>query len=237
MNDQVDPGQQDADAQVIEQEVPHIAEAQPEATDNPEQKEKADANKNAPPRWLQRRLDKATAEKYAAIAEANMLKQRLAEVSTGEPARVDPKEAAKRELEAELKQKEFDKRANQVHAIGVSKFKESFTPALQQLATALDSDYSRLLEVVVDEDPDESAAVLVHLGNNPDEAYELLNKSPREQAKYLARLGIKLSQQPAVKANSAPRPVSPVSGGGRPSQPSPYTAKSMAEYIAARRAS
>ena len=236
----IESGTQDTAALETAQEVTHSAEAKTDeqTPEGQKQDDKADANKNAPPRWLQRRLDKATAEKYEAIAQAKQLEQRLAALESGREnvSTTDPKEEAKRELKAEAEREAFDRRANQVHAIGIGEFKETFTPALQQLATALDSDYSRLLEIVVDDDPKESAAVLVHLGQNPDEAYEILSMSPRQQAKHLAKLGLKLMQSPTAKANSAPRPVSAIGGGGRPSTPSPYTAKSVEEYIAARRA-
>lgn len=204
--------------EVVEPEA--STEQQPDEPQEPEVDPREKAVKS-----LTRRVDRITAARYQAEAraqqaaqEAEALRQRLAQYEQQEaPQQRQPDPIA---LAREIAQLEkVTDRSNAVHKEGTKRF-EAFDKALNVVIeeagplvvpVAPGAPIGRptaLGEAILDaEDP---AAVLHHLGNNPDLASELHGLTPTQIARRIARIEMELAKPKEPKQSAAPRPISPV---------------------------
>lgn len=213
--DSGDTTQNETPATAIEQ--PELAE--PETTEEQtDDKPEADARDKAV-RNLQRRVDRLTAAKYQTQAsaeqaqrEAETLRQRLAQYEQPEEQKdraPDPIALAKEIARIER----VTEKANSIAKDGGKRFSD-FQSALQTVnreAGALFDQYGRptgLGEAVLD--ADDPAALLHHLGSDPDLAAEFADLTPTQQARRLTRLEIELSKPKEPTRSSAPKPITPV---------------------------
>ncbi len=201
-------------------------EQQPDQPQEPEVDPREKAVKS-----LTRRVDRITAARYQAEAraqqaaqEAEALRQRLSQYEQQEPApqqrQADPIALAREIATLE----KVTERSNTVHKDGVKRF-EGFDKALQAVIeeagplvvpVAPGAPFGKptaLGEAVLD--ADDPAAVLHHLGNNPDLAAELNGLSPTQIARRIARIEMELAKPKEPKQSTAPRPVSPVKAASR----------------------
>lgn len=180
------------------------------------------------PEWAERRFRKLTEQKYQARAEADMarreaeaLRQRLSQYEVQpqqarQEANQDPYVLAEQIAEQRLKAQQFDQRANSIVELGSKEFKDDFAGAVKnlQLLGALFDDKgapTEFSEAVAEYD--QPHKILYHLGTNPDEAERILSLPARAQARELARLEARLSQDRPVEppaVSKAPPPVKPV---------------------------
>lgn len=193
----------------------NVATEQQQAPE-PEKVEEDDREKAL--KRMQRRIDRRTAELYRERAEREALAQRLAQFEQkpqeqeAEPAKADPYQLAKEIADAER----FNEACNTVFDKGSKKFKD-FTESLQSLAAEVGPTFDKqgrptpLMKVAMEaEDP---AALLYHLGKNPDVAAELVDLPPTQLARRLDRIERDIAQA-GKKVSSAPRPLTPVRAQG-----------------------
>lgn len=106
---------------------------------------------------------------------------------------------------------------------------KDFDGAIRHLPSLL-SGNEAVAEAILDSDM--GADIAYFLGNNPARAREIAAMNPRNAWKAIGALETRLSQPgKAPKRADVPEPVEPVRGGGGGVKPSPYTAKSTAEYM------
>lgn len=191
---------------------------------------------------MQRRIDKRTADLYRERAEKEQLAQRLADIEarlSGQPERqpetVDP-HALAREIATIEKVTE---RSNNVAKEGEKRFGEEFGRAIAAVVEEAGPLFDRkgLPTAIGDAvlDADDPAALLHHLGKNPDLAADLQNLSPARLGRRIAQIEAQMQAKPAPKpVSGAPAPVKPI-GAASGGQPNPAS-MSMAEYKAFRKA-
>lgn len=166
---------------------------------------------------MQRRIDRRTADLYQTRAEAEQLRQRLAQLEQppeeGTPRQADPHHLAREIASVER----FTEKCNAVAKDGAKKFTD-FDASLKSLAAEtgpLFDAHGRpgdLMKVVMESDaPD---ALLYHLGKNPDVAADLVDLTPTQLARRLDRFEREMTQAAKPKVSSAPKPLKPVAGGG-----------------------
>lgn len=193
-------------------------------------------------RAMQRRIDKRTADLYRERAEKEHLAQRLAEIEarlSGQPEQksepVDP-HALAREIATVEKVTE---KANNVAAQGEKRFGEEFGRAIAAVTEEAGPLFDRKgLPTAIGEavlDADDPAALLHHLGKNPDLAAELQNLSPAKLGRRILQIEGQMQAKPAPKpVSGAPAPVKPIgASNGGAANPASMT---MAEYKAFRKA-
>lgn len=202
----------------LTQETPEVVA--PETVENAEQqsepeKVEEDDREKALKR-MQRRIDRRTAELYRERAEREALATRLAQFEQrpneeAEPQKQDPYKLAQEIAQAER----FTEKCNAIAAEGDKKFPD-FSQALQTVAAEAGPLFDRagrpstLMSVVMEADA--PAALLHHLGKNPDVAAELADLSPTQLARRLDRIEREMAAKPKVSA--APKPLSPVRASG-----------------------
>jgi hypothetical protein len=193
-------------------------------------------------RKMQRAIDRQTAKKYEARQEADALRrenqQLIERLNKGggavdEPQRVDVEAIVSHRAQELVAQREFNRRSDAVVQAG--KKLDGFQEAMQELGQEVQlfndrNGPSPFLEAVMDTDVPE--LILLHLGKNPDEAAEFKGLSAAQIGRRIARLETKLSNEAKVKTSSAPKPLSPVSGGAKAGEPDPD--KDMAAWINSR---
>lgn len=199
-------------------ETPEVAEPesnQPEGNDEPDPRDKTVKS-------LTRRVDRVTAARYQAEARAQQaeqereaLRQRLAqyEQPQEQPTGPDPivlaKEIAKIERVTE--------RANSIAKDGAARF-ENFKPALQTIAREAGPLFdqigrpSPLFDAI--RDADDPAAVLHHIGSDPDLAAEFADLTPAQMGRRVARIEAELSKPKEPPKSAAPKPIAPVKATG-----------------------
>ncbi|MDE1971088.1 MAG: hypothetical protein KGI50_05970 [Patescibacteria group bacterium] len=191
------------------EEIDHIEgdgqEVKPEETAKPESKKD----------WIQRRIDKLTAEKHEERRQREAIEFKLNQYRQAQPIEgEDMRTAVQRQAEQIVKQRDFDKACNNVFEAGVKDF-PNFAETLQtfQLLGGAPADF---LETVTSLDGGHK--VLHHLGQDPELAERVLSMSPKQQAIELARLETKLSQTTPKPVSRVPDPIKPIAGAGRSSQ-------------------
>lgn len=193
------------------------AEEKPQEAEAP----KDDADKTL--KRLERRINQkhaqaAAAEERARLIEAQLqeARQRLSQYETPQEQpqqqqQPDPFKLA--EVIATVR--EVNNKANRIAEEGKKRFPDfiQVLPEVAQEAGPL-FDQSRgglptaLGEAILEaEDP---AALLHHLGKNPDVAAELRGLTPVQVARRIARIESDLSKPPEPKQSTAPKPVTPV---------------------------
>jgi hypothetical protein len=221
------------DQTLLAQEAEHVASEVPELETSTSEEQESAKKKDDTPAWAEKRLNRITAQKYAARAEADAarkeaasLRERLATYER--PADSDSKQGYREEdvhalaeklADQKVKAREFDSKANAIVKSGEKEFKADFGTSVKALQSvgALFNDNgtpTTLLESVMD--CDEPHKIMHFLGSNPDEAEDLLSLSPRAQARAITKLELKLlTEQSAIlaaipKTSKAPAPIKPV---------------------------
>jgi len=211
---------------------PATPEAKPEQEEvTPEQAAKREG------RRFERRLDKAYRQRAEALARAELLEKRLAEIETriaapkaveGEPKLeqfdYDPEKyaAAKAEFAKTQAQKEFEARQResqekQARQKLLADWEEKAERALDKYEDFNDlvgnlEPNNPLITAIMEADNGEDIAY--HLAKNPKEAQRLLKLSPTSQLREIGKLEAKLASKPVeLKAPSkAPAPITPLTG-------------------------
>ena len=224
-------------------DAPEVAAPEVEAKQEPadtESPKEDDAEKAR--RAMQRRIDKRTADLYRERAEKEQLAQRLAEIESrlsGKPEQqsepVDPIALAREIATVE----KITEKSNSVAKEGEKRFGAEFGQAVAAVTEEAGALFDRkglptaIGEAILDaEDP---AALLHHLGKNPDLAADLQGLSPARLGRRIAQIEAQMSAKPAPKpVSGAPAPVKPI-GATSGGQPNPAN-MTMAEYKAFRKA-
>jgi hypothetical protein len=222
------------------QTAPEVANPEVEAKqETPEPPKEDDAEKAK--RAMQRRIDKRTADLYRERAQNEQLAQRLAALearASGEPEQqakqVDPVALAREIATVER----VTEKANDIARDGEKRFASDWRPALEAIAEEAGPLFEKsgkptaIGEAILDaEDP---AALLHHLGKNPDLAAELQGLSPAQLGRRIGRIEAQMSATPPPKpVSKAPEPARPIGAtSGGTMDPAKMT---MAEYKAYRK--
>jgi len=192
---------------------PQQPQEQPEKPSDEDEREKA-------LKRMQRRIDRRTAELYRERAEREALAQRLAQLeqprteeSEAPQRQADPREIAREMVEAER----IAEKCNAIAAEGSKKFAD-FEDALKTVAAETGPLFDRagrptaLMQVVLESDA--PAALLHHLGKNPDVAADLADLTPTQLARRLDRIERDMQAAAKPKVSSAPKPLTPVKASG-----------------------
>lgn len=196
--------------EVTAQEVtPEVAE--PESNEAAERDEPAKVLKR-----MERRIDRLTAARYQAearaeqaAAEAAQLRARYSEQQPQQAEQQDPVVLAREIAQVER----VTEKANNVAADGKERFGVAFGKAVQTVSAEVGAMFERsgkptsLGEAILSSD--DPAALINHLGSNPDIAADLADLTPIQQARKLARIEIDMSKPQATKQSLAPKPISP----------------------------
>jgi hypothetical protein len=190
----------------------------------PEQQEppKDDADKTV--KRLERRINQKHAQAAAAEERARMIeaqlteaRQRLSQYETPQETQQQAPDPFKL-AEVIATVREVNAKANKVAAEGKSRFPD-FIQALQEVAQEVgplfDAQRGGLPTAVGEAilDSDDPAALLHHLGTNPDVAADLRGLSPIQVARRVARIEAELSKPREPKESKAPKPITPVKSG------------------------
>lgn len=206
-------------APVVAEETPEIATPETDQQEeSPEQKAQAERDKAI--KNLQRRVDRKHAQAAAAEERARMAEQRAAEIEARYSGQPQEQEAltpdkiipiAQHMAQQIAEQNKLRERVGSVLAKG--KGLEGFDAACNTVDEEVGFYDAKggpspfLREVMECDDP---AAVLHHLGSNPEIASEFRGLSITQVARKLARLETQLSQPKEPKQSTAPKPITPV---------------------------
>jgi hypothetical protein len=163
--------------------------------------------KDETPAWAEKRLNRITAQKYAARAEAEAAR-READDLRARLATYERKSETENEYQNHLKDsdihvlaeklaeqkfiaRQFDEKANAIVKSGEREFKSDFSSAVKSLQSvgALFNDNgspTSFLESVME--CDEPHKIIHFFGSNPEEAEDLLSLSPRAQARAITKI-------------------------------------------------
>ena len=136
-------------------------------------------------------------------------------------------------------QRHFDAECNKVAEAGMKEFADDFNPALATLwgmvdglnaNGSLNAKATTLIEAALE--ADKPAAVLYHLGKNPEEATRIAALSPAKMGAAVAKLSIVLEKAAATPkpVSKAPEPLEPVAGAAR-GETSLFTTKNTGDWI------
>ena len=196
--------------EVTAQEVtPEVAE--PESNEAAERDEPGKVLKR-----MERRIDRLTAARYQAearaeqaAAEAAQLRARFQQEQPQQAEQQDPVTLAREIAHVER----VTEKANNIAADGKGRFGDSFGKAVQTVAAEVGQLFERtgkptpLGEAILSSD--DPAALIHHLGSNPDIAADLADLTPIQQARKLARIEIDMSKPRETKQSQAPKPITP----------------------------
>lgn len=189
---------------------------------------------------MQRRIDKRTADLYRERAQNEQLTQRLSALearANGEPEpqaqAVDPVALAREISTVER----ITEKANGIAQDGEKRFKADFKDSLAAVVEEAGPLFNQrglptaLGEAILDtEDP---AALLHHLGQNPDLAAELSGLSAAQLGRRIGRIESSMATKPPKPVSGAPTPARPINAVRSASNPADM---SMDEYRAMRKA-
>lgn len=208
-------------------EQPEVAQpGSSEAEQQPQEKpEQDDSDKSL--KRLQRRIDRVTAARYQAEAEARQLREQLqmyAQQTQGqeqEPRQIKPEEIDRiatqraheiRELES-VSKRSHEIKTELVKEVGADAFGSVLALVIEEAGPLAEPDgrWTPLGEAIADSDS--PAKLLKYLSQNPDTAESLQGLSP-------ARLGRRIEaierEMLAPKVSKAPQPLKPVTPKGAP---------------------
>jgi hypothetical protein len=194
------------------------------------------------PAEFQKRLDRATWEKYEARRQLEETQARLAQIEreraqalrpSGEP---DPVETAKEQLRAEARQREFDAACNEVARKGREEYGTEFGDAVRSLNAVGYGNRPDALGAIASL-PD-GHRVYRSLAADLDNAARVLSLPPMMMAMELARMSQRAAPNgetntpatPLPPLTRAPEPQTPIRGTSR-SGPVPLEKTSMADFI------
>ncbi len=185
---------------------------------------------------LRRRIDRLTRSKYQSEAERTQLQREIDQLrghdgqrrddgsdsdERAAPSREDLQRQAREMVEAER----INARCDDVAAKGEASFPDFGEKVIelgQELPLFDQRGPTQIMKAILDSD--DPAALIYHLGSNPDEAAELADMSPRQQLRQLIKIEAQIDsappptqqnaqsqQQPAAapKVSKAPPPVQP----------------------------
>lgn len=209
------------------QETPEVAEPESnEAEQQPQEKpEQDDSDKSL--KRLQRRIDRVTAARYQAEAEARHLREtleRIAQQQTqhqDEPQQVRPEDIDRLATEKAQRLREMEsvsKRSTEIRdalvkEVGGERLSEVLTTVIEEAGPLAyeDGRWTPLGEAIADSDKPQK--LLVYLSKNPEVAESL-------QGLSAARLGRRIEaierEMAAPKVSQAPKPLKPVTPNGSP---------------------
>ena len=193
---------------------------------------------------MQRRIDRVTAARYQAEAEARHLREQLAryerQTQQEEPQQFKPEdidrlatEKAQRLREMESVQKRSTEiRDALVKEVGGDKLPKVLASVIEEAGPLAfdDGSWTPLGEAISDSDHPQK--LLVYLSQNPEAAESLQGLTPAQLGRRIARIESEMSK-PQPKPSSAPKPLEPIKGNGSPEK-DPAT-MTDAEYAAWRR--
>jgi hypothetical protein len=186
-------------------------------------------------RAMQRRIDKRTADLYRERAEKEHLSQRLAALEariSGEPEQQPTATDVESRAREIATVERVTEKANSIAQEGEKRFKAEFRAALETVVEESGPLFNQrgmptaLGEAILDSD--DAAALLHHLGQNPDLAAELSGLSPAQLGRRIARVEAQMTAKPVVKTSNAPAPITPV--GTRGSAQTSLANADFAEY-------
>jgi len=209
-----------------------IANTQPEVASpesneveqQPQEKHEGDDSDKSLKR-LQRRVDRVTAARYQAEAEARQLRERLASIESRQQTQEEPASFRPEDVEAIAAQKaeeiatvkEVAKRSNEAFSEGLKAFGETFKASVAEVIDEAGELIDRrgmptaLGEAILDSD--KPAELLHFLGQNPDIAADLRGLSAARLGRRIAAIERDMS---ATKVSKAPQPLQPVTAKGAP---------------------
>ena len=165
---------------------------------------------------MERRIDRVTEKRYQAEARAAQLEQEL-QALRSQASQENPQQGERQDpvaLAREIAQVErVTEKANGIAADGGKRFGDAFGKAVQTVAAEVGAMFERsgkptpLGEVILSSD--DPAALIHHLGSNPDIAADLADLTPIQQARKLARIEIDMSKPRETKQSQAPKPITP----------------------------
>lgn len=215
----VSPGEetQNPAPEVTANEEPVVAEPE-----NDEQAERDEPEKRV--KRMERRIDRLTAAKYQAEARAEQalaeIEQWRAKFSQQEQPQHEQQQVDPVALAREIAQ--IDRVAEKATGIakdGEKRFGETFKSAVQAVNTEVGALFDRrgkatpIGEAILS--ADDPAALLHHIGSNPDLAADLADLTPIQQARRLARIEIDMAKPRETKQSTAPKPLTPVRAATR----------------------
>lgn len=202
----------------------------------------------------QRRIDRLTRSKYQSQAEIQQLRAELARHQGGaddQQANADqfsPSDLRQQAKEV-IEQERFNARCDDLVRTAEAQYTD-FRDKISELAQELplfdqQGRPAQVLHAILD--ADDPAAILYHLGSNPDEAAELADMTPRQQMRHLIKIEQSLVDKPNTQPDSSAKPdVKPATKAPAPIQPNrsatgqfskPAEAMTDAEWWASQRKS
>jgi hypothetical protein len=223
------------------QTVPEVVtpEVDPAAEPKPEEAASKEDDATKAHKAMQRRIDRRTADLYQERALRTQLEQRLSalEANEGKPeqqAQADPMALA-REIAAVERVTE---KSNGIAKEGEKRFGAEWKPALETVAEDAGPLFkpngkpTALGEAILDSD--DPAALLHHLGKNPDLASDLHGLSEAQLGRRIGRIEAQMATKPPPKpVSKAPDPAKPMGATRSGTSPENMT---YLEYKAMRQA-
>lgn len=206
----VSPGEetQNPAPEVTATETPEVAA--PENDEAAERDEPAKVLKR-----MERRIDRLTAARYQAEARAEQAASEAAQLRARftqeqpQQEHADPVAIAREIAQVER----VTEKANGIAADGKDRFGDSFGKSVQAVAAEVGALFEKngkptsIGEAILS--ADDPAALIHHIGSNPDIAADLADLTPIQQARKLARIEIEMGKPREVKQTTAPKPITP----------------------------
>lgn len=183
---------------------------------------------------MERRIDKLTAARYQAEAEARQLREQLSRFASDQQPEEDVASLVQKEAQ---RLREMESIQQSSARIRDELIKEVGHDGLQKLLTAVsdeagplahpDGRWTALGEAIVDSD--NPAKLIAHLGKNPEVAESLQGLTAAQLGRRIARIEAEMSkpaEQP--KPSSAPKPLEPV----KPTSSSVVPSADSPDYMA-----
>lgn len=191
---------------------------------------------------IQKRLDRATWEKYEARRQLEETQARLAQIERERAQALrpdggqDPVETAKAQLRAEAREREFNAACNEVARKGHEEYGADFGDAMRSLNAVGYGNRPDALDAIASL-PD-GHRVYRALAADLDNAARVLSLPPMKMAMELARMSQRAAPNgetaapaaPLPSLTRAPEPQAPIRGTSR-SGPVPLEKTSMADFI------
>jgi hypothetical protein len=217
------------------------AEAPEQAADDEPPKKDDEPKRNR----ARERIDQLTAEKHAAIREAQALRQRLAALQQQRPAQIDPDDydAQQREqFRSVMREEQYGQTAQQyedavrrAYEVQAQAFTTKVEAARERIPN-IDQSLQTFYQLPVSEhageiiaESDYAAEIAHYMAQNPGEAYAIHQMTPAQQGRALARIEAKFNL-PTRKISTAPPPPPSVTGAQPARERSPQE-MSASEYM------
>jgi hypothetical protein len=221
-------------------------EGSQEASAKPENGDEAEKTQKR----LLRRVDRLTAARYEAEAEARQLRERLASYEQRQAPQDHQAEAAQQAIRPEDVEQLAEKRAKQLHelegvtkrsteirdalarAVGAEKLSQVVSAVIEEAGPLANADqtWTPLGEAIADSDSAEK--LLIYLAENPDVAESLRGLSAVRLGRRIDAIERQMSE---AKVSKAPPPLKPVAARAAPVSKAPEQ-MTDAEWQAAQRA-